>query len=147
MNELVKKNLVDGVSVKHFHFNDVCVSCKKGKQKKKSHPHKKVNSVEVPFECLHMDVIGPMKCKSINNDQYILVVTDDYSRFSWVFCMPNKSDTFENLMILFSKIKTLYKSKVRRIRSDNGTEFKNHQMEDYCKKNGILHEFSSPYTP
>ena len=60
MNHLVKKNLVDGVSVKHFHLNDVCVSCKKGKQKKKSHKPKKTNSVNVPLERLHMDLFGPV---------------------------------------------------------------------------------------
>ena len=44
-------------------------------------------------------------------------------------------------------IESLYKKKVRRIRSDNGTEFKNHAMEEFCKSKSILQEFSAPYTP
>ena len=68
MNHLVKNELVDGVSVKHFHLNDVCVSCKKGKQKKKSHPKKKLNLVSIPLERLHMDLFGPVKRKSYYSD-------------------------------------------------------------------------------
>ena len=86
MNHLVQNQLVEGVSVKNFHLNDACVSCKKGKQKKKSHKPKKVNSVSMPLERLHMDLFGPVNRKSKNGDLYCLVVTDDYSRFSWYSC-------------------------------------------------------------
>ncbi|KAJ0886399.1 putative RNA-directed DNA polymerase [Helianthus annuus] len=50
-------------------------------------------------------------------------------------------------MALFKKIENLYQRRIRRIRSDNGTEFKNHKMEEFCEERGILHEFSAPYTP
>ena len=64
MNHLVTNELVEGVNVKHFHLNDKCVSCKKGKQQKQSHKPKKVNSVELPLERLHMDLFGPVRRKS-----------------------------------------------------------------------------------
>ena len=115
MNELVQTQLVDGVSVKHFHLNDVCVSCKKGKKHKKSHPTKKINSVNVPLERLHMDLFGTVKYRSVSGDWYCLVVTDDYSRFSWVMCLEKKSDTFENLKNLFPRLESLYNLKIRKI--------------------------------
>src|ERR1044071_32737 len=147
MNHLVQNQLVEGVSVKNFHLNDVCVSCKKGKQKRKSHKPKKTNSVSLPLERLHMDLFGPVNRKSKNGDSYCLVVTDDYSRFSWVVCMKHKSETFDYLKNLFTKLENIYQLKIRRIRSDNGTEFKNHAMEALCAEKGIHHEFTAPYTP
>ena len=147
MNHLIKNNLVEGVSVKSFHLQDDCVACKKGKQTRNPHPKKKHNSIITPLELLHMDLFGPIKRKSITGEYYCLVVTDDYSRFSWVSFMEHKSQTFDHLKILIPKLESLYKLKVRRIRSDNGGEFKNKQMEDFCQENVIHHEFSAPYTP
>ncbi|KAI3695477.1 hypothetical protein L1987_78474 [Smallanthus sonchifolius] len=147
MNHLVHKNLVEGVTVKSFHLPDVCVSCKKGKQTKKSHKPKSQHSITIPLELLHMDLFGPINRKSIAGDLYCLVVTDEYSRYSWVMFLKEKSETFEYVEILITKLESLYKLKVRRIRSDNGTEFKNHLMETFCQKLGIHHEFSAPYVP
>ena len=104
MNQLVHKNLVFGVNVKHFNLSDTCVACRKGKQLKKSHRPKKAFNVNVPLELLHMDLFGPVKMKSHSGDQYCLVVTDEYSRFSWVIFLKSKSDTFENLTILIRKL-------------------------------------------
>ena len=55
-----------------------------------------------------MDLFGPVNVKSITGDLYCLVVTDDYSRYSWVFFQETKDETFENLMILFKKLENLY---------------------------------------
>ncbi|KAD3336857.1 hypothetical protein E3N88_32376 [Mikania micrantha] len=84
MNHLVHNHLVDGVPVKHFKLPDVCVSCKKGKQKRRSHKTKTVFSIDKPMELLHMDLFGPINVKSIGGETYCFVVTDDFSRFSWV---------------------------------------------------------------
>ena len=147
MNHLVKNNLVRGVNVKNFQLQDVCVPCQKGKQIKKSHPLKKVNTVNMPLERLHMDLFGPVKHKSVHGEVFCLVVTDDYSRFSWVDFMVHKSETPEILKNLITLLENLYNLKVRRIRSDNGTEFKNRVMDEFCTAKGILHEYSSRYTP
>ncbi|KAD4385702.1 hypothetical protein E3N88_25871 [Mikania micrantha] len=64
MNHLVHNHLVEGVPVKHFKLSDVCVSCKKGKQKRKSHKTKKIFSIDMPLELLHMDLFGPINVKS-----------------------------------------------------------------------------------
>ncbi|KAM0002892.1 putative RNA-directed DNA polymerase [Helianthus debilis subsp. tardiflorus] len=147
MNHLVKNNLVNGVPVRSFHLQDICVSCQKGKQTKKSHPLKKINTVSLPLERLHMDLFGPMKHKTIFGDAYCLVVTDDYSRFSWVSFMAHKSETPGILKDLLTMLENLYSLKVKTIQSDNGTEFKNQVMDEFCTSKGILHEYSSRYTP
>ena len=94
-----------------------------------------------------MDLFGPVKYRSVCGDWYCLVVTDDYSRFSWVMCLERKSDTFENLQNLFPRLESLYNLKIRKIRSDNGTEFKNQALEALCLDMRIHHEYSAPYTP
>ncbi|XP_022024731.1 uncharacterized protein LOC110925068 [Helianthus annuus] len=85
MNFLVHNDLVEGVNLKHL--NDVCVECKKGKQMKNSHRKKLLNSIILPLERLHMDRFGPVHEKSVSGDLYSLVLTDDYTRFSWVMCL------------------------------------------------------------
>ena len=147
MNHLVHNDLVSGVNVKNFRLDDVCVSCKKGKQKKKSHKSKKYHAVRIPLQLLHVDLFGPVNRRSINGDAYCLVVTDDYSRFSWVMFMKLKSETSDCLKLLITRLETMFNLKIRRIRSDNGTEFKNRLMDDFCNTKGIHHEYSSPYVP
>ena len=65
MTYLIHHNLVEGLNVKGFHLNDECLSCKFGKQKKKPHPSKQVNSINLPLERLHMDLFGPVNVKSV----------------------------------------------------------------------------------
>ncbi|KAD5318063.1 hypothetical protein E3N88_18009 [Mikania micrantha] len=147
MNHLVHNHLVDGVPVKHFKLPDVCVSCKKGKQKRRSHKSKTVFSIDKPLELLHMDLFGPINVKSIDGESYCFVVTDDFSRFSWVMFLKYKSETYENFVLLVNRLETLYKLRVRCVRSDNGTEFKNQNLEEFCDSKGIQQQFSAPYEP
>ncbi|KAI3814228.1 hypothetical protein L1987_18976 [Smallanthus sonchifolius] len=121
--------------------------CKKGKQQRKSHKPKLQKSIDTPLELLHMDLFGPISMRSIGGKSFCLVVTDDFSRFSWVHFLGTKDESADILQYLILSLESLCKLKVRRIRSDNGTEFKNNLMELLCLKKGIRHEFSAPYTP
>ncbi|XP_076934521.1 uncharacterized protein LOC143600847 [Bidens hawaiensis] len=129
MNYLVHNQLVEGVNVKGFHLSLECLSCMKGKQKKKSHPTKSLNSINLPFEWVHVDLIGPVNVKSITGELYCLVVTSCFSR---VMFQESKDETFDNLMILFKKLEMLYTLPIRRIRRNNGTEFRNN-LQKYGK--------------
>ncbi|KAI3825102.1 hypothetical protein L1987_06578 [Smallanthus sonchifolius] len=94
-----------------------------------------------------MDLFGPISIRSIRGKSFCLVVTDDFSRFSWVHFLGTKDETADILQYLILSLESLCKLKVRRIRSDNGTVFKNNLMELFCLKRGIRHEFSAPFTP
>ncbi|GJU28309.1 putative ribonuclease H-like domain-containing protein [Tanacetum coccineum] len=85
MNKLVKGNLVRCLPSKVFVNDHTCVSCKKGKQHKASCKAKLERTIRKPLELLHMDLFGPVSVHNINKKRYCLVVTDDFSRFSWVF--------------------------------------------------------------
>ncbi|GJT67883.1 putative ribonuclease H-like domain-containing protein [Tanacetum coccineum] len=79
--------------------------------------------------------------------KYCLVVTDDYSRFSWVFFLTTKDETSEILKNFIKEVENLVDKKVKIIRSDNGTEFKNKVMDDFCREKGIKREYSVARTP
>nr|GEU69440.1 putative ribonuclease H-like domain-containing protein [Tanacetum cinerariifolium] len=93
MNKLVKGNLVRGLPSKVFENDHTCVACKKGKQHRASCKNKPVSFVNQPLQRLHMDLFGPTFVKSLNKKSYCLVVTDDYSRFTWVFFLATKDET------------------------------------------------------
>ncbi|GJT05421.1 putative ribonuclease H-like domain-containing protein [Tanacetum coccineum] len=75
------------------------------------------------------------------------LVTDDYSRFTWVFFLTTKDETSEILKNFIKEIENLVDKKVKIIRSDNGTEFKNKVMDDFCREKGIKREYSVARTP
>jgi transposase InsO family protein len=72
---------------------------------------------------------------------------DDYSRFTWVFFLQEKSQTQETLNGFLRRAQNEFGLRIKKIRSDKGTEFKNSQIEGFLEEEGIKHEFSSPYRP
>ena len=102
------------------------------------------------LELLHMDLMGPMHIESIGKKRYAFVCVDDFSHYSWVHFMHEKSETFEVFKELCSRLKTekgCNICKIVRIQSDHGREFENIIFAEYCDKHGIAHEFSAPKTP
>ncbi|GJZ59082.1 putative ribonuclease H-like domain-containing protein [Tanacetum coccineum] len=125
INKLVKGHLVRGLPSKVFMNDHTCVACKKGKQHKASCKAKLERIIRKPLELLHMDLFGPVSVESINKKRYCLVVTDDFSRFSWVFFLATKDETSEILCNLIIGLEKQLNHNVKIIRCDNGTEFKN----------------------
>ncbi|GJX16852.1 retrovirus-related pol polyprotein from transposon TNT 1-94 [Tanacetum coccineum] len=146
-NKLVKDNLVRGLPTKRFENDQTCVACLKGKQHRASCKSKVLNPITKPLFMLHMDLFGPTFVSSLMHKKYCLVVTDDYSRFTWVFFLTTKDETSEILKRFIKEIENLVDKKVKIIRSDNGTEFKNKVMDDFCREKGIKREYSVARTP
>ncbi|GJV15307.1 putative ribonuclease H-like domain-containing protein [Tanacetum coccineum] len=118
-----------------------------GKQHRASCKSKVLNPITKPLFMLHMDLFGPTFVSSLMHKKYCLVVTDDYSRFTWVFFLTTKDETSEILKNFIKEIENLVDKKVKIIRSDNGTEFKNKVMDDFCREKGIKREYSVARTP
>ncbi|GJW87785.1 putative ribonuclease H-like domain-containing protein [Tanacetum coccineum] len=112
MNKLVKGNLVRGLPSKIFENNHTCVACQKGKQHKASYKAKLVSSISQPLQMLHMDLFGPTSVRSINHKTYCLIVTDDFSRFSWVFLLASKDETSGILKRFITEIENQLNHKV-----------------------------------
>ncbi|GKD41206.1 putative ribonuclease H-like domain-containing protein [Tanacetum coccineum] len=147
MNKLVKGNLVRGLPSKLFKNDQTCVACQKGKQHRASCKSKIVSSISQPLHMLHMDLFGPTFVKSLMKKMYCLVVTDDYNRFSWVFFLATKDETSGILKSFITRVENLIDQRVKVIRCDNGTEFKNKEMNQFCERKCIKREFSVARTP
>ncbi|WVZ53119.1 LOW QUALITY PROTEIN: hypothetical protein U9M48_004105 [Paspalum notatum var. saurae] len=94
-----------------------------------------------PGELLHMNTVGPARVASVGGKWYVLVVVDDFSRFSWVFFMESKDEAFGFVRDPAPKLRNESHKAMRAIRGDNGGEF-----ETLGSKTSST-QFSSPYTP
>nr|GEW23095.1 hypothetical protein [Tanacetum cinerariifolium] len=108
---------------------------------------KAVSSVDQPLFRLHMDLFGHTFVKSLNKKSYYLVIIDDYSRFTWVFFLATKDETSHILKTFITGLENQLSLKVKVTRSDNETEFKNNDLNQFCGMKGIKREFSVPRTP
>nr|GFA02181.1 retrovirus-related Pol polyprotein from transposon TNT 1-94 [Tanacetum cinerariifolium] len=125
INHLARKGLVRGLSKLKFKKDHLCSAFAMGKSTKKTHKPKSEDTNQEKLYLLHMDLCKPMCVESVNGKKYILVIVDDYSRFTWVrLNVP-----------------------VRRIRTDNGTEFVNQTLRDYYEEVGISHKTSVARSP
>ncbi|GJT35600.1 putative ribonuclease H-like domain-containing protein [Tanacetum coccineum] len=148
INKLAKEGLVDGLPLKVFTNEHNCVACNKGKQHKASYKHiSAVRLITETLQLLHMDLFGPTNIRSIDQKYYSLVVTDDFSRFSWTFFLSTKDETFYVLKEFITLIENQLNKKVKGIRCDNGTEFKNAKLIELCGEKGIKRDYSNPRTP
>jgi transposase InsO family protein len=145
--KLLKGEHILGLTNVHFEKDRICRACQAGMQVGVHHPHKNIMTMDMPLELLHMDLFGSIAYISICGSKYCLVIVDDYSRFTWVFFLQEKSQTQETLKRFLRRAQNVFGLRIKNIRSNNGTEFKNSQIEGFLEDEGIKHEFSSPYTP
>nr|GEY34490.1 hypothetical protein [Tanacetum cinerariifolium] len=117
-----------------------------GKSKKKSHKPKSKDTNQEKLYLLHMGLYGPMHVVSVNGKKYILVIVDDYSRFTWVMCLRSK-DKPPDFIIKFLKMIQVRLKTVCQNRTDNGTEFVNQTLREYYEQFAISHETSVARSP
>ncbi|GJW24993.1 retrovirus-related pol polyprotein from transposon TNT 1-94 [Tanacetum coccineum] len=147
INDLARNDLVRGLPRLKFEKDHLCSACQLGKSKKFSHRPKSENTNMEVLHTLHMDLCGPMRVQSIKGKKYILVIVDDYSRFTWVKFLRSKDETPEFVTNFLKQIQVGLNKTVRFIRTDNGTEFVNQVMSEYYEGVGIFHQKSVPRTP
>ncbi|GJW55566.1 retrovirus-related pol polyprotein from transposon TNT 1-94 [Tanacetum coccineum] len=122
-------------------------SCALGKSKKSSHQPKAEDTNQEKLYLLHMDLCGPMHVASINGKMYILVIVDDYSRFTLVRFLRSKVEALEAIIKCIKNIQFRLNSTVRKVRTDNGTEFVNQALREFYENFGISHQTSIARTP
>ncbi|GJZ83251.1 retrovirus-related pol polyprotein from transposon TNT 1-94, partial [Tanacetum coccineum] len=147
INHLARHGLVRGLPKLKFEKDHLCSACAMGKSKKKPHKPKSKDTNQEKLYLLHMDLYGPMRVASVNGKKYILVIVDDYSRFTWVKCLRSKDEAPDFIIKFLKMIQVRLKVPVRRIRTDNGTEFVNQTLREYYEKVGISHETSVARSP
>jgi transposase InsO family protein len=138
--------------IAHIGMSQLKKDFKKGmvlgvKQVASHHPMKAYVSTTRPLELMHMDLSGLTTYKSLGGNLYCLVIVDDYSRYTWTFFLKDKGKTFDIFKKFATRAQNEFGLSMVKIRTDNGSEFSNIRVEEYCDGEGIKHEFSSTYTP
>nr|GEV33395.1 retrovirus-related Pol polyprotein from transposon TNT 1-94 [Tanacetum cinerariifolium] len=118
-----------------------------GKKQRASHPPKPVPNSKQRLHLLHMDLCGPMRVARINGKRYVLVIVEDYSRYTWVHFLRTKDETPEVIKNFLRKIFVRLQAPAIIVRTDNETEFKNHALKEYFDSVSITHETSDVKTP
>nr|GEV04585.1 hypothetical protein [Tanacetum cinerariifolium] len=147
LGDMMAQGLVRGLPKLKFEKDHLSSACSIGKSKKKSHKPKSEDTNQEKLYFLHMDLCGPMRVKSVNEKKYILVIVDDYSRFTWVKCLRSKDEDPDFIIKFLKMVQIRLKVPARRIRTDNGTEFVNQTLREYYEQVGISHETSVARSP
>jgi hypothetical protein len=139
--------LLRGLSLLKFESDLVCAPCRHGKMIAASHSPFNIMMAERPGHLLHMDTVGPSRVRSMGGKWYLVVIVDDYSRYSGVFFLESKDEVFEHFRSLALRLNNEHPNCLKAIRSDNGTEFKNASFNQFCLEHDVDQLFSTPRVP
>jgi hypothetical protein len=111
--------------------------------------HSPINTVmtEHSEQLLHMDIVGPSWIRSMGGKWYVLVIVNDYSRYSWVFLLESKDQVFKKFRLLVLRLNNEHPDCLKAIHSDNGTEYRNTSFDEFCLEHEIDQQFSAPRVP
>ncbi|GJT98348.1 retrovirus-related pol polyprotein from transposon TNT 1-94 [Tanacetum coccineum] len=128
IDHLAIHDLVRGLPRLKFEKDHLCSACAMGKSKKQSHKPKSEDTNQQKLYLLHMDLCGHMRVASVNGKKYILVIVDDYSRFTWVKFLASKDEAPDFIIKFLKMIQIRLNATVRNISTDNGTDFANQTL-------------------
>ena len=144
--KLANHEIVRGLPKLSHDSSFVCGPCNKGKQVKVNHKVVPDIGTTHALELIHMDLMGPINVQSRAGKKYIFVMVDDFTRYTWVRFLREKSDAFESFRVLALQLRNGHAG-VETIRSDHGGEFQNEFFDKFCNDQGIVHQYSAPRTP
>ncbi|KAJ9515742.1 hypothetical protein QJQ45_008622 [Haematococcus lacustris] len=149
-------DMVSGVPVTAAQFRAaasdpaVCVGCVKGKQHKNvafAGPPPNAAPVTAPLGLIHMDVCGPMHARARDGSLYVATFLDEYTKLSVCVPISSKAQVPDTVRTVVEELETQSGYRCKAIRTDNGTEYVNSRMREYCASKGIVHQHSAPYSP
>nr|GEW41425.1 hypothetical protein [Tanacetum cinerariifolium] len=147
INLLSKKDIMIGLPKLKYVKDQLCSFCELSKAKRSSFKSKVVPSSKGRLNLLYMDLCGPMRVASINGKKYILVIVDDYSRYTWTLFLRSKDETPEVLKEFLTMIQRNLQAPVITVRTDRGTKFLNKTLNAFFKEEEIEHQTSAARTP
>ncbi|GJS72756.1 retrovirus-related pol polyprotein from transposon TNT 1-94 [Tanacetum coccineum] len=121
--------------------------CELGKQKEVFSTKTTPRGSKRLLQLLHMDLCGPMRVKSINGKKYVLVIVDDYSRYTWTHFLRSKDETPGVLIDFLTLVQRGLHAQATTVQTNKGTSFLNKTLHSYFAKEGIRHETSTARTP
>jgi hypothetical protein len=146
MQQLNKKGMVVGLPNIHF-SKGVCEGCVLGKHPQEKFEKGKAHRASSPLDLIHSDLMGPFMRPSISKARYVLIFLDDYSRYTWVFFLRLKPKVFEHLKEFKALVETQSGTRIKSLRTDNGGEYVNKNVQNLCLEARIQLQHTVPYTP
>lgn len=144
--KIKRNNLVEDFKYNHQQSLDFCGSCIMGKSHRLKFPKSETRNTEL-LGLVHSDVCGKIGHKSLSDSEYFLTFTDDSTRYCWVYFLKQKSEVFDKFVEWKSMVEKTTGKNILILRTDNGGEYKSLMFETFLKKEGIVHQFTVPYTP
>lgn len=144
---LKMKNLATGMQLTSCKCSNACEVCLKGKMQRSSFPkHSESKSTGI-LDLVHTDICGPMRTVTAGGRRYFLTFIDDYSRYSIVYVLRNKSEALKKFEEYVEMAKTQFGRKPKILRSDRGGEFNGKHFKKFLARNGIIGQLTAPYSP
>ncbi|MCO5614022.1 hypothetical protein L7F22_068302 [Adiantum nelumboides] len=146
LQQAARDSLVEGLSTVRSPTG-VCEPCQLGKQHRVAFPKQASTRASAPLALVHTDLCGPMSTSSLSGLCYMLVLVDDFSRYTWVSFLKLKSEAFGSIRDWKAMVEKEKDLKVKSIRSDRGGEFLSENFARWCKSEGIRRQLTTSYTP
>nr|KYP59920.1 Retrovirus-related Pol polyprotein from transposon TNT 1-94 [Cajanus cajan] len=143
MMVLSKQKLLRDHTVKELKF---CEHCVLGKHHRIKFP-KAQHTTKSTLDYVHSNCWGPSRVPSLGGGRYFLSIIDDYSRMTWIFIMKHKNQAFKYFKEWKILVENQTGKRIKRLRTDNGLEFCSAEFNDYCKKEGIVRQYTVRNTP
>lgn len=148
LKKMVEAGMVKGLPISAEDIDnakeacDICLKTKGTRQPFKPSESK----TDKPLQLIHMDLCGPLE-ESLGKAKYFATFLDDYSDYSSVVLLKNKSDTYQAIKDTFILLENTTESKVKAVRSDQGGEYISTELKEYFKEKGIDHQMTTAYSP
>lgn len=153
--EAVKKiptsDLIEGMKLASCKLNcghtDDCETCIKAKMTRLKFPKESENRSTNVLDLIHSDICGPMQTKTPSGKRYLLTFIDDFSRFTTIYLLKEKSEAFQKFKEFHELVQNQFGRKIKMIRTDRGGEYLNTAFISYLNENGIKMQRTAPYSP
>jgi transposase InsO family protein len=107
----------------------------------------KSQRASAPLDLIHSDLMAPFPHPSISKARFVLIFVDDFSRFTWIYFLRQKSEVFQHLKYFKALVETQSEKKIKVLRTNNGGGYVNHEIHNLCHEIGIQLQHTVPYTP
>ncbi|UYV74758.1 hypothetical protein LAZ67_12000832 [Cordylochernes scorpioides] len=147
IKKIQNENLARGLSLNNCSHSTDCVQCIQGKLTETPFPKKTEYRATETLQLVHSDICGPLPTNSLSGKRYFITFTDDYSRYTKIYLLKGKDEAYEKIKDYVISAHTEFGKNIQTIRTDNGREYVNRQVEDFLNQSGIKHQLTVPYSP
>ncbi|TYZ67568.1 hypothetical protein PybrP1_000198, partial [[Pythium] brassicae (nom. inval.)] len=147
LDAIVKQKLGVGIDIASVNKWELCSGCALGKQTRVRFQSTASERAKNVLDVVHSDVCGPMQTTTFSDKRYFVTFIDDKSRFCVVFLLRSKSEVLDKFVQFVKFAETQTGRRVKVLRSDNGGEYVSSKFAAFCSNQGIVQQFTPPYTP